>query len=103
MIGKKSEIFLTDFEQASRNGDKVWDVAEFLYYAGHNIPPLVDLRVAEQIAGAFIGGYLEAGGTVETVKKAGNPKYTKVFSVFTFPHVMLTLSDICKKADRLRG
>jgi tRNA A-37 threonylcarbamoyl transferase component Bud32 len=103
MIGKKGEIFLMDFEQASRNGDKVWDVAEFLYYAGHGIPPFVDLRVAEQIAEAFIGGYLEAGGAVETVKKAGNTKYTKVFSVFTLPHVMLTLSDMCKKADRLRG
>jgi tRNA A-37 threonylcarbamoyl transferase component Bud32 len=103
MIGRKGEIFLMDFEQASRNGDKVWDVAEFLYYAGHDIPPFVDLRVAEQIAEAFIRGYLEAGGAVETVKKAGNPKYTKVFSVFTFPHVMLALSGMCKKADRLRG
>lgn len=103
MIGRKGEIFLMDFEQASRNGDKVWDVAEFLYYAGHDIPPFVDLRAAEQIAEAFIRGYLEAGGAVETVKKAGNPKYTKVFSVFTFPHVMLALSGMCKKADRLRG
>jgi tRNA A-37 threonylcarbamoyl transferase component Bud32 len=103
MIGKKGEVFLMDFEQASRNGDKVWDVAEFLYYAGHDIPPLVNVKVAEQIAESFIRGYLDGGGTVETVKKAGNPKYTKVFSVFTFPHVMLALSDICRKADRLRG
>jgi len=103
MIGRKGEIFLMDFEQASRNGDKVWDVAEFLYYAGHDIPPFVDLGVAEQIAEAFIRGYLEAGGAVETVKKAGSPKYTKVFSVFTFPHVMLALSGMCKKADRLKG
>lgn len=103
LIGKKGDVFLMDFEQASRNGDKVWDVAEFLYYAGHDIPPLVNVKVAEQIAESFIRGYLDGGGTVETVKKAGNPKYTKVFSVFTFPHVMLALSDICRKADRLRG
>jgi tRNA A-37 threonylcarbamoyl transferase component Bud32 len=101
-IGKKGEVFLMDFEQASRNGDKVWDVAEFLYYAGHDIPPFVNLRVAERIAEAFIRGYFEAGGAVKTVKKAGTPKYTKVFSVFTFPHVMLALSDMCRKADKLR-
>jgi tRNA A-37 threonylcarbamoyl transferase component Bud32 len=81
MIGKHSEIYLMDFEQASRNGDRTWDVAEFLYYAGHDLPMLTETRQVELISRTFIKGYLEAGGEVETVRKAGTAKYTKVFSV----------------------
>jgi tRNA A-37 threonylcarbamoyl transferase component Bud32 len=99
MIDERGEIWLMDFEQTSKGGDKVWDVAEFLYYAGHDIPPLAPTRTVEAIANAFIDGYLEAGGQVETVRKAANPKYTKVFSVFTFPHVVLAISNICRKAS----
>jgi tRNA A-37 threonylcarbamoyl transferase component Bud32 len=102
VIGKNGEICLLDFEQASRNGDKVWDVAEFLYFAGHYVSPFVGVRSAELISKAFVEGYLKAGGNVEIVKEAGNPKYTKVFSVFTFPHIIFVISNICRKADRLK-
>jgi len=100
LIGKNGEIYLLDFEQASRNGDKIWDVAEFLYYAGHYISPFVGTRSAELIAKAFIEGYLKGGGNAETIKKAGNPRYTKVFSVFTLPYIMLAISNICRKTDK---
>jgi tRNA A-37 threonylcarbamoyl transferase component Bud32 len=103
MIGKHGEIYLMDFEQAARGGDKVWDVAEFLYYAGHDVPPLADVRVVERISEGFIRGYLEAGGKVETVVKAGTAKYTKVFSVFTLPHVMLAMSNACRNAGKLEA
>lgn len=101
-VGKDGEIYMMDFEQASRNGDKVWDIAEFLYYAGHNISPFVEAGRVERVARAFVSGYLEAGGTVKVVKNAGTPKYTKVFSVFTFPHIMFILSNICRNADKLK-
>jgi tRNA A-37 threonylcarbamoyl transferase component Bud32 len=96
-------IFMMDFEQASRNGDKVWDIAEFLYYSGHQIPPFGEAVLTEQMAKSFIRGYLKAGGNINTVKSAGNAKYTKVFSVFTFPHTMFALSNICRKAEKLKG
>jgi Kae1-associated kinase Bud32 len=102
MVGENGEIYLLDFEQASRNGDKVWDVAEFLFYTGHYISPLVGTRPAELIARAFIEGYLKAGGSSKIVKKAGNPKYTKVFSIFTLPHIIFVISNICRRADRLK-
>lgn len=98
LINERGEIYLTDFEQAARGGDRVWDVAEFLYYAGHDLSPLAQARTAEVIANAFIAGYLEAGGEVETVRKAANPKYTKVFSVFTLPHIVLAISNACRRA-----
>ena len=103
IVGKNGEIYILDFEQASRNGDKVWDVAEFLYYSGHYISPFVGVRPAQLIAEAFIEGYLGAGGNIKTVKEAGNPKYTKVFSVFTLPHVMFVVSNTCRKAEKLKG
>jgi len=103
LIGKEGQICLMDFEQASRNGDAVWDLAEFLYYSGHNISPFVEPRRLEKFAETFIRGYLEGGGNVATVKKAGSPKYTKVFSVFTFPHIMFILSSVCRKADKLKA
>ena len=98
--GKNGELCLLDLEQASRNGDKAWDIAEFLYYTGHYIPPLVGTRPAELITKAFIEGYLRAGGDVKLVKKAGKPKYTKVFSIFTLPHIILAISNICRKAGK---
>jgi len=100
---ENSEICMLDFEQASRSGNKVWDIAEFLYYAGHHISPFAGTRPAELITNAFIDGYLRAGGDVKLVKKAGNPMYTKVFSIFTFPHIILVISNICRKADKLKG
>lgn len=102
LIGKNGEIYLLDFEQASRKGDKAWDIAEFLYYVGHYAPPFACACAAEFITKAFIKGYLKAGGDLKSVNAAGKPKYTKVFSVFAFPNVILTISKICQKADQLR-
>ena len=101
-VGKEGQIYLMDFEQASRKGDKVWDIAEFLYYSGHDISPFVEVGRLEQFAETFVRGYLHGGGDIGVVKSAGNPKYTKVFSVFTFPHIMFTLSNVCRKAARLK-
>jgi tRNA A-37 threonylcarbamoyl transferase component Bud32 len=104
MVREKSgEICLLDLEQASRNGDKVWDIAEFLYYAGHYLPPFVGTRSAELITKAFVEGYLRAGGDVKLVKKVGNPKYTKVFGIFTLPLIILAISNICRRADKLKA
>ncbi len=101
-LGKKGEICLMDFEQASRKGDTVWDIAEFLYYSGHDISPFVEANRLQEFGETFVRGYLTAGGKADTVRSAGSPKYTKVFSVFTFPHIMLILSNVCRNVDKLK-
>jgi tRNA A-37 threonylcarbamoyl transferase component Bud32 len=101
LVAKRGEIYLTDLEQAGRNGDRSWDIAEFLYYSGHYVSPFVDARRIELMANAFLRGYLQAGGNIKTVENAANAKYTKVFSVFTFPHVMFILSNACRKIEQL--
>ncbi len=103
LVRKNGEICLMDFEQASRNGDPVWDIAEFMYYSGHYVPPLFDTTKILTFGETFVKGYLESGGKANIVRSAGNPKYTKVFSVFTFPHVMFALSNICRKAKELKA
>ena len=39
LIKKDGTIFLIDFEQATKDGDKAWDIAVFLYYCGHYLQP----------------------------------------------------------------
>jgi len=97
IIDKNDKIYMFDFEQASRRGDQSWDVAEFLYFAGHYVTPPDQTRTAELVAQAFISGYLNGGGKPETVRKAAGPKYTKVFSFFTPPRVILAISNVCKR------
>jgi tRNA A-37 threonylcarbamoyl transferase component Bud32 len=95
----KEPIFL-DLEQATRNGNEPWDIAEFLYYSGHYISPIANPDAAELITNAFIQGYLAAGGGKGTIKKAWSAQYTKVFSIFTPPQVIFAISNICRKIDR---
>ncbi len=97
VITEEGEVYFLDLEQASRNGDQAWDIAEFLYYSGHYISPIAPADSAELIATEFIQGYLDSGGAGETVEKAGSPRYTKVFSIFTPPHVLLLVSKLCQK------
>jgi tRNA A-37 threonylcarbamoyl transferase component Bud32 len=98
MVTPEGKIYLLDFEQASHTGDKAWDVAEFLYFSGHYLQPLSSAGKAEAIANSFISGYLKGGGDVNIIRKAGASKYTRVFSIFTVPSVILAMSNACKKA-----
>ena len=102
IVTKDGKTFFVDLEQATRdgNGNQAWDVAEFLYYSGHYVSPVSPANAAVLIAGEFIGGYLEAGGKRETVRKAGSARYTKVFSIFTPPQVLLAVSNFCKEKGK---
>ena len=99
LVTKKGKPYFVDFEQASRDGNQVWDIAEFLYYSGHYVFPLSSTDMIEFMARKFIEGYLEGGGKKETVRNAASPRYTKVFSIFTPPHVILTISNLCRKVN----
>lgn len=99
IVDAAGKVYLLDFEQASTAGDKAWDVAEFLYYSGHFLSPMRAKINAKSIAEAFISGYLKAGGDPAVIKKASMPKYTRVFSIFTLPSVILAMSKACKNID----
>jgi len=101
LVKKDGSIYMIDFEQAVKGGDKAWDVAVFLYYSGHYIQPLHGKAKAEAIAKAFINGYLKAGGSAEVIQKAGISKYTRIFSIFTMFTIISVISNVCKKTEAL--
>jgi len=96
IVAYDQRIFFVDLEQAERGGDQAWDVAELLYYSGH-YTSLTSIEVAQSIAREFINGYLEAGGKIDNIKRARSPRYVKVFSFLTPPHILLVISNICKE------
>jgi thiamine kinase-like enzyme len=102
IVDPDGKIYLLDFEQASHDGDKAWDVAVFLYYSGHYLQPMYSNGKAESITKAFVKGYLKGGGDINTIKRAGRSKYTRVFSVFTMPSIMIAMSNVCKKTETTR-
>ena len=97
LVAGDRKIWFVDLEQGTRNGNQEWDIAEFLYYSGHYFSPLSPTEPAELIAREFISGYLEAGGKKDLIRKAGSTRYTKVFSIFTPPHILIAISNLCKK------
>ncbi len=97
LIKQDGTIFLIDFEQASQDGDKAWDIAVFLYYSGHYLQPFQSNVKPESVAKAFIEGYLKGGGKAPDINKAGEPKYTRIFSIFTQPPMLRAISEVCKK------
>ncbi|MCW4020078.1 MAG: hypothetical protein NWF14_02460 [Candidatus Bathyarchaeota archaeon] len=100
IIAQDGRIFFVDLEQAVRDGDQAWDLAELLYFSGH-YAPLTSVEVAQRITEEFIDGYLEAGGNTENIKKARSPRYIKVFSFFTPPHILYAISSTCR--EKLKG
>ena len=98
IVDPQGKLYLIDFEQASRNGNKSWDVACFLYYCGHYLP-LNGEQKAEALAKAFITGYLNAGGDITVIKCAGITKYTRVFSIFTIPSILRVMATTCRKTE----
>jgi tRNA A-37 threonylcarbamoyl transferase component Bud32 len=100
LVTTDEKMCFVDLEQATRDGDQSWDIAEFLYYSGHYAPPVSTPDAAELVTKKFIEGYLEAGGKKETIEKAGSAKYTKVFSIFTLPHIIFAISNLCKKMGK---
>jgi tRNA A-37 threonylcarbamoyl transferase component Bud32 len=97
LITRDRRVCFLDLEQATRGGNQPWDIAEFLYYSGHYILPTHSDKAARVIASSFLEGYMEGGGRRENVKKAASAKYTKVFSIFTLPNIIVIMANICNK------
>jgi len=94
-------LYMIDFEQAAQDskGDKAWDIAVFVYYAGHYIYPLNGNLKAESITKAFIKGYLAASGDVNAIRAAGKPKYSRIFGIFTMWSIISVIASVCRKTE----
>ncbi|MEM1543582.1 MAG: lipopolysaccharide kinase InaA family protein [Candidatus Bathyarchaeia archaeon] len=99
ILSPDDKIFFIDLEQAEVGGSQAWDIAEFLYYPGH-YAIFSSIADAEIITREFLLGYLEAGGRIENIRRALSPRYIKVFSFFTPPHIIVAVSNVCRKILR---
>jgi len=95
-LTQDGRICFIDLEQAERGGDQAWDIAEFLCYSGH-YAYMSPIKIPKKITESFVDGYLKAGGNAENIKKAKSPKYMKVFSFFTPPHILYVIANTCMK------
>jgi tRNA A-37 threonylcarbamoyl transferase component Bud32 len=91
------EIYLIDLEQGAHKGNQVWDLAELLYYSGHYASVLTDLEHVSDLTRTIVKGYLEEGGDPKRIKDVRRIQYTKVFSIFTLPQVIYTISKTCQE------
>jgi len=75
---KNNQMYVIDLEQASKKGDKTWDITELIFYSGHYLESRTSAEMAENI----VRGYLEKGD-YEVVRKALKPKYLRVLTPWT--------------------
>jgi tRNA A-37 threonylcarbamoyl transferase component Bud32/predicted nucleotidyltransferase len=85
----EDDIWLVDLEQTVENGDKAWDVAEFLYYTAK-----LSLReeAMKLIAETFLGAYRN-GKNEQVIAKAKSIKYLAPFQPFLAPKVSKVIRD----------
>jgi len=92
-ILSKGKIFLIDLEQAAKNGDKSWDIAEFIYYSSKLT---LDTSAAKQLVREFLDGYLKYGDN-KSVKDAHKLKYLAPFQPIIAPNVATAIRKVIKE------
>lgn len=93
IAGEDGKVYVLDLEQGERHGDKVWDVAEFLYFSGHFGATLT--TGLQQFVREFVAGYSSVGEK-KVLRNAAELRYTKVFFPWTPMPVIQGISTILK-------
>uniref|UniRef100_A0A7C5LA66 Aminoglycoside phosphotransferase domain-containing protein n=1 Tax=Caldiarchaeum subterraneum TaxID=311458 RepID=A0A7C5LA66_CALS0 len=88
----EGQIYVTDVEQASTEGDPAWDLMELVFYLGHYL----DAEEAASFAAEVVEGYAKAG-SLETVRKALKPSYVRTMALWTPPWVQKEIIDRVKE------
>jgi tRNA A-37 threonylcarbamoyl transferase component Bud32 len=83
-------LFLTDLEQADPEGDRAWDLAEFIYYTAKL---LIKEDAMKQVARAFLDSYASEGPK-DIMSRAGSIKYLRPFQPFILPTMAKSLRDM---------
>lgn len=79
------EIYFVDLEQAQPNGNKTWDIAEFIYFSARFT---MKEERAIKIIGSFVKGYRDETGETSAVKASLSFRYRAPFQAFIAPNVM---------------
>jgi tRNA A-37 threonylcarbamoyl transferase component Bud32/predicted nucleotidyltransferase len=91
---EESRIYFTDLEQSHPDGNKTWDLAEFIYYS---VRFTLKEERARKLISAFIQGYLEKTENTKALEDAGALRYRAPFQAFIAPNVMSAVRQDLKK------
>lgn len=83
-----SKIYFTDLEQAQPEGNKIWDVAEFIYYSARLT---MKEERARKLIGAFVDGYRQIAEDKSVIRKSATFRYRAPFQAFIAPNIMNAL------------
>ncbi len=89
-----SRIYFVDLEQSHAEGNKTWDLAEFIYYS---VRFTLREERARKLISAFVQGYLEKTEDTKAVEEAGSLRYRAPFQAFIAPNVMTAVRQDLKK------
>lgn len=81
-------IYFVDLEQAQPDGNRTWDVAEFIYYSARFT--MKEDR-ARKMINAFVGGYRSVAPDTNAIKSSLSFRYRAPFQAFIAPNVMSAL------------
>ncbi|MDG6996490.1 MAG: nucleotidyltransferase domain-containing protein [Nitrososphaerota archaeon] len=88
------KIYFTDLEQALPGGNKVWDIAEFIYYSARFT--LKEER-ARKLVKSFVDGYQAKAEDKSVVRKSFDLRYRAPFQAFVAPNILSALkSDLAE-------
>jgi tRNA A-37 threonylcarbamoyl transferase component Bud32/predicted nucleotidyltransferase len=90
VILSDSELYFTDLEQALPGGNRVWDVAEFIYYSVRFT--LKEDRVRKMV-NAFVSGYTSVAEDPSVVDRVLELRYRAPFQAFIAPNVLSALKN----------
>lgn len=93
ILSDDSKIFFADLEQAQRHGNKIWDLAEFIYYSARFTLKEERLR---KIIEAFVKGYESSAHNPSIIANAAGFRYRAPFQAFIAPNVMRALQSDLK-------
>jgi len=88
-IKTDSKIFITDLEQARKDGDRAWDISVFIYYS---LRLNANGKHVRDFVKAFLEGYL-AHGSKKIVQASLKVKYYEPFFPILAPNVVLAARD----------
>ena len=88
ILSDDSKLYFVDLEQAHQDGNKAWDVAEFIYYSAR-----FTLREekARKLVNSFVRGYLEVAEDPQVIDNVAALRYRAPFQAFIAPNVMNAL------------
>lgn len=90
-------LYITDLEQLSEEGDPSWDIAEYIYYTYIFLSKYSGVSI-EDFVRAFISGYLDVGDA-RYIEKATSIKYLRPFIIVSLPNRLFRIWRALKKVS----